>query len=370
MTTNTIFSAMQKHEQVVFCNDPATGLQAIIAIHDTTLGPALGGCRMQPYDTVDEAIEDALRLAEGMTHKCAAANVDFGGGKAVIIGDPNRDKTPELFRAFGQFINSLGGRFYTGTDMGTTMDDFVQVHKETSFVTGLPQSYGGAGDSSVPTALGVKYSLEATIKEVFNSENLGDYRYAIQGLGKVGYKVAEHLLDAGAHIIVADISSTAVEAIKDYAKGTAGTVTDVAVDDIFAVQADIFVPCARGAILNDATIPQLQVKAVVGSANNQLLDGAKHSAQLAQRGILYAPDYVVNAGGLLQVADELYGTNAERVLTQTKHIYDTLMAIYAHAKENNETTEQAANRLCDARIEAGAKRNRFYTKHTQPKWHV
>ena len=185
-----LFDQMAEHEQVVFCNDPATGLRAIIAIHNTTLGPALGGCRMQPYESVDEALEDVLRLSKGMSYKCAAADVDFGGGKAVIIGDPKTDKSPELFRAFGQFVDSLGGRFYTGTDMGTTMDDFIHALKETNCIVGVPEAYGGGGDSSIPTAAGVLYGIKATNKVLFGKDDLGGVSYAVQGLGKVGFKVA------------------------------------------------------------------------------------------------------------------------------------------------------------------------------------
>ena len=212
-----LFDKMSEHEQVVFCNDPSTGLRAIIAIHNTTLGPALGGCRMQPYNSMDEALEDVLRLSKGMTYKCAAADVDFGGGKAVIIGDPKTDKSPELFRAFGQFVNSLGGRFYTGTDMGTSMDDFIHAMKETNFINGLPEAYGGGGDSSIPTAAGVLYGIKATNYMLFGNDELGGHKYAIQGLGKVGFKVASGLLEAGATIYVTDINQENLQAIEGLA---------------------------------------------------------------------------------------------------------------------------------------------------------
>ncbi len=215
---HNMFEKIAGHEQVVFCNDPKTGLQAIIAIHDTTLGPALGGTRMRQYDSADDAIEDALRLSEGMTQKCAAAGVDFGGGKAVIIGDPIKDKTPALLKAFGQFVDSLNGRFYTGTDMGTNMDDFVNVMKETNFVCGIPEAYGGGGDSSTPTAQGVIYGLKATSKYLFDTDDLGDKTYAIQGLGKVGFKVADYLLEAGANLYVTDINEKTLELVKQKVK--------------------------------------------------------------------------------------------------------------------------------------------------------
>ncbi|MFJ7936029.1 Leu/Phe/Val dehydrogenase [Sporosarcina sp. NPDC096371] len=364
-----IFERMSEHEQVIFCNDPSTGLRAIIAIHDTTLGPALGGCRMQPYSSVDEALEDVLRLSKGMTYKCAAADVDFGGGKAVIIGDPKKDKSPELFRAFGQFVNSLGGRFYTGTDMGTTMDDFIYAMKETNFVNGLPEVYGGGGDSSIPTAEGVLYGLKATNQWLSGEDDLGQHRYAIQGLGKVGFKVASGLLQAGAHIYVTDINAASLREIEAVAAKTTGKVQVVANEDIYAQEADIFVPCAFGGIINDTTIPQLTVKAIVGSANNQLLED-RHGKLLRDKGILYAPDYIVNAGGLIQVADELYGSNHERVLAKTKHIYDAILEVYKEATGSGKTTEESANAMCEKRIADGKKRNSFYSVPVKPKWSI
>ena len=362
-----LFDKMAKHEQVVFCNDPSTGLRAIIAIHDTTLGPALGGCRMQPYNSVEEALEDALRLSKGMTYKCAAADVDFGGGKAVIIGDPKTDKSPELFRAFGQFVNSLGGRFYTGTDMGTTMDDFIHAMKETNFINGLPEAYGGGGDSSIPTAAGVLYGIKATNQLLYGSDELGQHTYAIQGLGKVGFKVASGLLEAGANIYVTDINEESLKAIEEVAAKTPGEVQIVANDDIYSQDADIFVPCAFGGIINDTTIPKFKVKAIVGSANNQLLDD-RHGKLLRDKGILYAPDYIVNSVGLIQLADELYGINHERVLAKTKHIYDAILEVYKDAASSGKTTEESANAMCEKRIESRRKRNSFYSAPTKPKW--
>src|SRR5690625_3328797 len=210
-----MFDKISDHEQVMFCNDPATGLKAIIAIHDTTLGPALGGTRMYPYESVEEALDDVLKLSKGMTYKCAAADLDFGGGKAVIIGDPKTDKSPALFRAFGQYVDSLNGRFYTGNDMGTTMGDFVQALKETNYINGIPEAYGGGGDTSIPTSKGVIYALEATNKHLFGSGKLSQKTYAIQGLGKVGFKVCEHLLEAGATVYVTDINEQAIHAMEE-----------------------------------------------------------------------------------------------------------------------------------------------------------
>jgi phenylalanine dehydrogenase len=364
-----MFEKISQHEQVVFCNDPSTGLQAIIAIHNTTLGPALGGCRMRPYASVDEALEDVLRLSKGMTYKCAGADVDFGGGKSVIIGDPTSDKSPELFRAFGQFVDSLNGRFYTGTDMGTTPEDFVHASKETNCIVGVPEEYGGSGDSSIPTAQGVIYGLQATIQTLEGTDELSGKSYSIQGLGKVGFKVAEQLLSAGAHIYVTDINENALKMIQERAEMLPGTVEVVEGNDIYGVDADIFVPCALGGIINDDTIEKLKVKAIVGSANNQLLED-KHGLYLQQKGILYGPDYIVNAGGLIQVADELYGPNKARVLTKTRAIYDSLLQIYRESTQNSISTMEAANRFCEVKMAARSKRNSFFAHNKRPKWQV
>ncbi|MED3562804.1 Glu/Leu/Phe/Val dehydrogenase [Bacillus xiapuensis] len=368
-TTDTVIEKMHEHEQIVFCNDTKSGLKAIIALHNTTLGPALGGCRMRPYRSMDEALEDVLRLSKGMTYKCAAADVDFGGGKAVIIGDPAKDKTPAMFRAFGQFVDSLGGRFYTGTDMGTSMDDFIHAQKETNCIVGIPEAYGGGGDSSIPTALGVIYGLKATNKVVFGTDDLSGKTYTIQGLGKVGYKVAEQLLEAGADLYVSDINEEAVLSIQERAKQLGGIVRRISGDEVYSANADVFVPCAFGGIINDETIEQLKVKAVVGSANNQLLS-EKHGEALKQKEIIYAPDYIVNAGGLIQVADELYGYNKERVLAKTYSIYTSLLEVYKQAELDDITTIQAANRFCEKRMEDRKNQNSFFTHTKRPKWAI
>jgi phenylalanine dehydrogenase len=364
-----LFTQIKEHEQVIFCNDEKTGLKAIIAIHNTTLGPALGGCRMQPYQTMEDALFDVLRLSKGMTYKCAAADVDFGGGKAVIIGDPRKDKTPELFRAFGQFVESLNGRFYTGTDMGTTPEDFVHALKETNCIVGVPEEYGGSGDSSVPTALGVIYGIQATNKMLWGSDELHGKTYAIQGLGKVGFKVAERLLEEGADLYVCDINQSVIESLLFRAKELGACVKVVQGEEIYQTDADVFVPCAFGNVVNDDTIDLFKVKAIVGSANNQLLD-VRHGKMLQERGILYAPDYIVNAGGLIQVADELYEPNKERVLQKTKAIYSTLLNIYKQAENENVTTVEAANRFCEERIEMRSRRNNFFTHKKRPKWEI
>ncbi|WP_309599539.1 Glu/Leu/Phe/Val dehydrogenase dimerization domain-containing protein [Paenibacillus tyrfis] len=364
-----LFEKMQEHEQVLFCNDPATGLKAIIAIHDTTLGPALGGTRMRPYATVEEALEDVLRLSKAMTYKCAAADVDFGGGKAVIIGDPAKDKTPELFRAYGQFIDSLNGRFYTGTDMGTVLDDFVHACKETYCIAGLPEEYGGGGETSIPTALGVLYSMKAVARTLWGHEELSGKRFAIQGLGKVGFKVAEHLLQEGADLYVTDVDQTAVDQVVERAGKLGRTATAVKGEEIYGVEADFFVPCAVGGIINDHTIGQLKVQAIAGAANNQLLHES-HALDLKRKGILYAPDYVVNSGGIMQVSDELYGPNKERVLAKTKAIYHSLLRVFSEAMEKNITTVEAANLICEQRIQSRKGRNSFFSPRKRAKWQI
>lgn len=364
-----MFLKIREHEQVVFCNDEASGLKAIIAIHSTKLGPALGGCRMLPYKSVDDALEDVLRLSRGMTYKCAAADVDFGGGKAVIIGDPLKDKSPEMFRAFGQFVESLNGRFYTGTDMGTSPDDFVHAQKETNCIVGVDEAYGGSGDSSIPTAMGVIYGVQATNQAIWGTEDLGGRSYAIQGLGKVGMKVAQRLLEAGADLHVTDINEQAIAELQARGQQMGSGVKAVGRDEIYSVKADVFIPCAMGGIINDETIDQLQVSAVVGSANNQLLEN-RHGQLLQSKGILYAPDYIVNSGGLIQVADELYTPNKERVLRKTKAIYTSLQDIYRNAEEKGMTTLDAANYFCERRIEAGTRRNSFFSHNKRPKWAI
>ncbi|KAB7704821.1 leucine dehydrogenase [Bacillus aerolatus] len=364
-----LFTKIQEHEQILCCNDPDTGLKAIIAIHNTTLGPALGGTRMRPYKSFDEALKDVLRLSKGMTYKCAAADLDFGGGKAVIIGDPNKDKTPEMFRAYGQFIDSLNGRFYTGTDMGTVLDDFVHAHKETNCIAGLPEEYGGGGETSIPTALGILYSIQAMANSLWGHENLSGKKFAIQGLGKVGFKAAEHLLKEGADLYVTDISDEAVSRLTKRAKELDGQVIAVKGEEIYGTDADIFVPCAIGGILNDETIEQLKVKGIAGAANNQLAND-DHALVLKNKGILYAPDYIVNSGGVIQVADELYGPDKNRVLNKTKAIYHSILEVLCQAETHDITTVEAAHQICENRLKARNKRNSFFSPNKRPKWQI
>ncbi|AJD92914.1 leucine dehydrogenase [Jeotgalibacillus malaysiensis] len=364
-----LFEKMQEHEQIVFCNDPATGLKAIIAIHNTTLGPAIGGTRMRNYDSTEEALEDVLRLSKGMTYKCAAADLDFGGGKGVIIGDPATDKSPELFRAYGQFVESLNGRFYTGTDMGTVLEDFVHSHRETNCIAGLPEEYGGGGETSIPTALGVLYSIKAVAKTLYGTENLLEKTFSIQGLGKVGFKLAEHLLEEGANLYVTDINPDTIDALVQKGSFMGRSVIPVDGDAIYQAPADMFVPCAIGGIINEQTIQQLTVKAIVGAANNQLLT-EDLALVLKEKGILYAPDYIVNSGGIIQVTDELYSPNKERVLKKTKAIYHSLLEVFEQAAQQNITTVEAANEICERRIEGRKNRNSFFSPRKRAKWDV
>lgn len=365
----SVFEQMREHEQVLFCQDEDSGLRAIIAIHDTTLGPALGGCRMRPYASEEEALEDVLRLSKGMTYKCAAADVDFGGGKAVIIGDPHKDKSPELFRALGVFVQSLGGRYYTGCDMGTLPEDFVHTAKETNFLVGAPEEYGGSGDSSIPTAHGVVMGLRAVSQFLWGTNHLEGRVFSIQGLGKVGFKVAETLLAEGASLYVTDIYEDSITELLERAKAYKGTVVKVSGEEIFRVDADVFVPCAIGGIITDANVTELKIKAICGSANNQLLNDELANV-LQSQNILYAPDYIANAGGLIQVSDELYGSNKARVLKKTEAIYDTLLQTFQGAQQQSISTLQAANEVVERRIEQRRKTNSFFTHHQRPKWDI
>ncbi|HAQ07955.1 MAG TPA: leucine dehydrogenase [Bacillus bacterium] len=353
-----IFEEMKSngHEQVIFNYDKTTGLKSIVAIHDTTLGPALGGCRMWNYESTDEALLDVLRLSKGMTYKCGVSGVTYGGGKAVIIGDPKSDKSDELFQAFGTFIETLKGRFYTGTDVGTVGMDFVSASKQTKYLVGLPEEYGGSGNSAVITAYGVWKAIKASAKEVFGSDSLKDLRIAVQGLGKVGRFLVEHLHKEGAKLIVTDIFEENVQAvITQYPD-----IDTVNPPDIYSVECDIFSPNALGAVINDSTITQFKCSAIAGAANNVLAD-ERHGDILHKKGILYAPDYVANAGGLIQVADELHVYRKDRAFKNASMIYEILEKIYKTAKDNNIPTYRAANMLVEEKIE---KIGRIKSKYT------
>lgn len=347
-STVELFSYMQNadYEQLVLCQDKNSGLKAIIAIHDTTLGPALGGARMWTYDSENEAIEDALRLARGMTYKNAAAGLDLGGGKAVIIGDPKKDKNPEMFRAFGRYIQSLNGRYITAEDVGTTEHDMDVIYLETDFVTGTSSASGSAGNPSPITAYGIYTGMKAAAKEAFGSNDLSGRTIAVQGVGNVAYALCEYLHKEGAKLIVTDINEHAVKKAVEAFNARA-----VDPDDIYDVGCDIYAPCALGATLNDDTIPKLKAKVIAGSANNQL-KLPKHGDMLHERGILYAPDYVINAGGVINVADELHGYNRERAMKKVETIYDSLQKVFDIARRDNIPTYKAADRMAEERIES------------------
>lgn len=351
-----IFDEMERegHEQVIFCHDKESGLKAIIAFHDTTLGPALGGCRMWAYESEDQALSDALRLSKGMTYKSAASGCNHGGGKAVIWGNPKTEKSEEMFRALGLYVQALRGRFFTGTDVGTTPDDFLQASQETQYVVALPEAFGGSGDSSIITAFGVWKGLKACAREVFGDDSLKGLRVAVQGVGKVGYHLAEHLHDEGAIITVTDISQENIARVAEKFP-----VNMVSTDEIYGVECDIFSPNALGAILNDDTIPRLRCKIIGGAANNQLKE-RRHGDILLQKGILYAPDYVINAGGLIQVADELQGYNRDRAFRKAGQIYDLLGRIFYISRTEGIPTYQAADRLAERRIARMSSLKRVY----------
>ncbi len=341
-----VFKRMQEHEyeQVVFCYNAASGLKSIIAIHNTTLGPALGGLRMWPYATEEEAINDVLRLARGMTYKAAAAGLNLGGGKSIIIADPRKDKSEALFRAFGRFVQSLGGRYITAEDVGTTVEDMDYVHMETDYVTGVSAAYGSSGDPSPATAFGVWQGMKAAAKEALGTEKLSGLRVALQGVGHVGYYLAKHLHDEGAKLVICDINQDSTARVKvEFGAQVVET------EAIYDVDCDIFSPCALGAVINPQTLPRLKAKVVAGCANNQLLTPADGDA-LEQRKILYAPDYVINAGGLINVADELEGYNRDRAYKKIAGIYGNIDRVIRIAKTEKIPTYRAADRLAEDRI--------------------
>ncbi|MGQ0519677.1 MAG: Glu/Leu/Phe/Val family dehydrogenase [Actinomycetota bacterium] len=335
----------EDYEQVVFCHDRPSGLRAIIAIHSTRLGPSLGGTRFHPYATEDEALEDVLRLARGMTYKSAVAGLDLGGGKAVVIGDPRTARTEPLLRAYGRFVDSLGGRYITAEDVGTTQADMDLILRETPFVTGVSRSLGGSGDPSAATAQGVLYAMGAVARHLWGETALEGRTVVVSGVGKVGYNLVRHLVEERAVVTVADVVPAAV----DRAALELG-VEVVPPEKAHAIDCDIFSPCALGGILSAATIPELRCAAVVGSANNQLAEpGCAHL--LEEAGILYAPDYVVNSGGIINVAEELKGYDRDRADGEIRRIFDTTAAVLATAGAEGITTAEAADRVAERRLE-------------------
>jgi leucine dehydrogenase len=331
------------HEQLVICNDTSAGYRGIIAIHSTTLGPALGGTRFWQYASDEEAIVDALRLARGMTYKNAVAGLNLGGGKSVIIGNNKTHDREMIFRAHGRFVESLGGRYITAEDVGTSTSDMDFVHMETKNVSGLA---GRSGDPSPVTAHGVFRAIQASAKERWGSDDLSTKTISLQGAGHVGYYLAKELHEAGAKLIVTDIDAERVKQVVNEFGATA-----VAPDEIYGVQADIFAPCALGGIINDKTIPQLKVEIVCGAANNVLLE-ERHGHALEERGILYGPDYVANAGGVINVYSELAGWDSARAFRKADEIYDTVLKVYSIAKSDKVPTYVAADRLAEQRIKA------------------
>jgi len=340
--------AEQGHEQVLFCYDRVSRLRSIIAIHDTSLGPALGGTRMWPYKNEEEALDDVLRLSRGMTYKAGAAGCNFGGGKCVIWGDPGKDKSELLFRALGLFVESLDGRFITGTDVGTVADDFVWARACTPHLVALPEEHGGSGDSSITTAFGVWHGLRACAEEVFGSVSLKGLRVAVQGVGKVGYRLCGYLQEEGAEIIAADVSRENLDrARREY------RLEVVSPEEIVGVECDIFSPNALGGVINDETLPRLRTKVVAGAANNQLAE-ERHGDELHRRGILYAPDYVINAGGLIQVTEEFPTFSRDRAMRRAMAIYDSLKRIFAIARRDGIPTYRAADVLVEERLKAAS----------------
>jgi len=348
-----IFEYLEKYdyEQLIFCQDRATGLKAIIGIHDTTLGPALGGTRFWNYETEEEAIIDVLRLSRGMTYKNAAAGLNLGGGKTVIMGDPEKLKTEELLRVFGKYVEGLNGRYITAEDMNIGTQDVAYINMETDHVVGLE---GKSGNPSPVTAYGTFRGILAAANEVFGSDDLTGKVVAVQGLGAVGYNVCRHLHEAGAKLIVTDIKKSNIERVVNDFGATA-----VAPDEIFSVECDIFAPCAMGAVINDFTIDQLKCKIVAGAANNQLAE-EKHGQMLKDKGILYIPDYVINAGGVINVYEELQGYNKERAMNRAANIYNAVKKVIEISKRENITTAAAADRMAEERIEKIAKTKSIY----------
>jgi leucine dehydrogenase len=346
-TKMEIFEYLEKYdyEQIVFCHDKQSGLKAIIAIHDTTLGPALGGTRMWTYESEEAAIVDALRLARGMTYKNAAAGLNLGGGKTVIIGDPRKDKSEELFRAFGRYVQGLNGRYITAEDVGTTVADMDIIHEETDYVTGISPEFGSSGNPSPVTAYGVYRGMKAAAKAAFGTDSLKGKVIAVQGVGNVAYNLCRHLHEEGAVIIVTDINKQAVQRAVDEFGAKA-----VEPNEIFGVDCDIYSPCALGAVINDQTIPQIKAKVIAGAANNQLKDPV-HGDLIHELGIIYAPDYVINAGGVINVADELYGYNRDRAMKKVEQVYDNIERVFEIAKRDSIPTYLAADRMAEERIE-------------------
>ncbi len=344
----SIFDLMQdmEHEQVVFCHDPHSGLNAIIAIHDTTLGPALGGTRLWNYNTHQEGIIDALRLSRGMTYKAAISGLNLGGGKAVIIGDAKQIKSEALWRRYGKFVNSLNGKYITAEDVNTSARDMEYISMETNHVTGVPEFMGGSGDPSPFTAYGVFVGMKASAKKVYGSDDLSGKKVVVQGVGHVGQYLVEHLVKAGAEVSITDISEPKLKDTKE--KFPAVTIVDN--DTIFDMDMDIYAPCALGATVNTDSISKMKCAIIAGAANNQLAIEEEHGPMVKDKGIVYAPDFLINAGGLINVSAELDGYNYDRVMGQVEQIYDRTLEIFNLSDEENIHTQAAAMQIAKKRL--------------------
>ena len=334
------------HEEVVFCHNKDAGLKAIIAIHNTVLGPALGGTRMWAYKTEQDALNDVLRLSRGMTYKAAVAGLNLGGGKAVIIGDPNKDKSEALFRAFGRYVASLNGRYITAEDVGIDVNDMEFVLKETEYVTGVHQVHGGSGDPSPFTAYGTLQGLLASLNKQYGNEDVGKYSYAVQGVGHVGFEYVKLLREAGAKVFVTDINEEAVQrCVDEYGCEAVG------LDDIYDCDVDVYSPCALGGTVNENTLDRIKAKVICGAANNQLATD-EIGDELTRRGLVYAPDYAVNAGGLMNVSIEFDGYNRERAMRMMRGIYYNVGKIFQIDDRDNIPTYKAADRMAEECIAA------------------
>ncbi len=339
--------SFDNHEQVVFCQDKDTGLKAIIGVHNTILGPALGGTRMYDYKTEWDALNDVLRLSRGMTYKAAITGLNLGGGKAVIIGDPKKIKTPDLMRRFGKFVHTLGGKYYTAEDVGMETSDMDTVREVTPYVTGISESKGGAGNPSPVTAYGVYMGMKAATKFAYGNDNLDGKRILVQGIGHVGEELVRLTSEEGAHVVISDINEERLAEVSakygvDIYRG----------NDLYSEAADIYAPCALGATINNDTIDKLKVKVVAGAANNQLANEAIHGPLLQKKEIVYAPDFLINAGGIINVYAEIEGYGRDQIMSKTENIYNTTLDIFNRAKATNTTTNAAAIGIAEDRITA------------------
>ncbi|MFV8355715.1 Glu/Leu/Phe/Val family dehydrogenase [Flavobacterium sp. XS1P32] len=334
------------HEQIVFCNDKDTGLKAIIGIHNSVMGPALGGTRMFNYANEWEALNDVLRLSRGMTYKAAITGLNIGGGKAVIIGDAKTQKTPELMRKFGEFVHSLSGRYITAEDVGMETADMDIVRDVTPYVTGISEERGGAGNPSPVTAYGVYVGMKAAAKQQFGSDVLSGKKVLVQGIGHVGETLVDYLTKEGALVTIADINEEKLNEV-----GTKYNAQIFRGDDLYSADVDIYAPCAMGATINNDTVYKLKAKVIAGAANNQLADENVHGAILQERGILYAPDFLINAGGIINVYAELAHYDRAEIMRKTENIYNTTLEIFDFALANKITTHQAALTIAQNRID-------------------